>query len=428
MPKKPSVPLRSLVRGLVRSSWHKQNFYNIFKKATPFTLSLKDFAKRWRSKKETRAYHGDHLTERQWQGIFSPTLSAVSHIKEHNSTEALSDEREEVPLAMQLYAPLERRLDTALFRAMFASSPKQARQYITTGKVRVNGEKMKHAFYPLRPGDVFSVDPECVMRALGRQKPTTAKSEEIDAKQIELFEQFLARCRENPEEMFREKFQPISVDGKYHPERLHRQVRQMAAARVQEQIAGIDSEEFDKTEYIEEAQTELDMLRTKYEEDPEARLSEDKSLDESIKQALALKVKAGDSKHKDLIAKMVQSKLDGKKDELRELYRSFSGPSTVYSPTWYYAYLEEYCGSKLPWQQGAYGLQEPDKSYFTPWTPRTFLAPFAILPAHIEISFKTCTAVYMRDPVIRRGHSEILSPLPLELHEGAYKFYVRRRK
>lgn len=43
---------------------------------------------------------------------------------------------------------------------------------------------------------------------------------------------------------------------------------------------------------------------------------------------------------------------------------------------------------RLPWQSGGhFGLQNPDKPYFTPWAPRPFLSPFVIYPHHIEISF-----------------------------------------
>ena len=44
--------------------------------------------------------------------------------------------------------PLERRLDTAIWRAMFASSTKQARQFVVHGAVKVNGKKMQHPGVP----------------------------------------------------------------------------------------------------------------------------------------------------------------------------------------------------------------------------------------------------------------------------------------
>jgi len=43
------------------------------------------------------------------------------------------------------FHPLERRLDTAIFRALFASSSKQARQFVVHGWVKVNGKKVRRA-------------------------------------------------------------------------------------------------------------------------------------------------------------------------------------------------------------------------------------------------------------------------------------------
>lgn len=47
------------------------------------------------------------------------------------------------PYMSMTYAPTERRLDTAIFRAMFASSTRQARQFVVHGGVKVNGQKVR---------------------------------------------------------------------------------------------------------------------------------------------------------------------------------------------------------------------------------------------------------------------------------------------
>lgn len=46
------------------------------------------------------------------------------------------------PYMQMAFAPLERRLEVAMFRAMFASSPRQARQFCVHGAVKVNGKKV----------------------------------------------------------------------------------------------------------------------------------------------------------------------------------------------------------------------------------------------------------------------------------------------
>src|SRR5690606_29449163 len=106
------------------------------------------FQQKWRAKQEARRYHGEHLTLRQWQNIFrhSLTSSAVTPMNARQMAvsdgsdnslgrgSGLMDERIEskeeklrrngrrVPYAHMMWAPLERRLDMAVFRALFASS------------------------------------------------------------------------------------------------------------------------------------------------------------------------------------------------------------------------------------------------------------------------------------------------------------------
>lgn len=46
------------------------------------------------------------------------------------------------PYMHMTFAPMERRLDTAIFRALFASSTRQARQFVVHGSVKVNGKKV----------------------------------------------------------------------------------------------------------------------------------------------------------------------------------------------------------------------------------------------------------------------------------------------
>ena len=46
------------------------------------------------------------------------------------------------PYEQMVYHPMERRLDVAIFRALFASSTRQARQFVVHGAVKVNGKKV----------------------------------------------------------------------------------------------------------------------------------------------------------------------------------------------------------------------------------------------------------------------------------------------
>ena len=49
----------------------------------------------------------------------------------------------QTPYMQMVYWPLERRLDTAIWRALFASSARQARQFVIHGSVKVNGQKVR---------------------------------------------------------------------------------------------------------------------------------------------------------------------------------------------------------------------------------------------------------------------------------------------
>ncbi|QSL65576.1 hypothetical protein MERGE_002889 [Pneumocystis wakefieldiae] len=114
------------------------------------------------AKNETRAYHGEMLREHQWLRLFS--LSEVEKTK----TNELS--------AINLYSILERRIDTIIHRALFASSIKQARQMVIHGKVNVNGKRVRDPGYLLEPGDMFSADVITVMRNTGSPEMFKNKS------------------------------------------------------------------------------------------------------------------------------------------------------------------------------------------------------------------------------------------------------------
>lgn len=45
-----------------------------------------------------------------------------------------------------------------------------------------------------------------------------------------------------------------------------------------------------------------------------------------------------------------------------------------------------------------------------PFTLRPFAAPFVFIPPYLELSFPTCSAIYLRHPTARPGYSEIPSP------------------
>lgn len=161
----------------VRQTWNKYNLYNISRLKQPFTTSRTFFQQKWTAKAQARAYHGEHIREGQWTKMFSRYIPAVVPLdpkvlanddgalqgagrgsgkdieyrlsKEEGEPHKMGIMSGRVPppavpipyMGMTFY-PQERRLDTAIFRAMFASSARQARQFVVHGFVKVNGKKV----------------------------------------------------------------------------------------------------------------------------------------------------------------------------------------------------------------------------------------------------------------------------------------------
>ncbi len=75
----------------------------------------------------------------------------------------------------------------------------------------------------------------------------------------------------------------------------------------------------------------------------------------------------------------------------------------------------------------------PEKASYlqtlTPFNLPPFAAPWLFIPAYIEVSFATCSAIYVRHPTARPNYSEIPSPYDADgdLMRLAWEWYVKRR-
>jgi ribosomal protein S4 len=145
----------------IRQTWNKYNLYNLSRARALETFRFSFFQQKWKAKSETRAYHGEQIREGQWQDMFSPAFRSVipmdhKYLAEFDGSEQAEgrgsgrDKRpgektlkpKPIPYMQMTYAPAERRLDVAVFRALFASSARQARQIVVHGHVKVNGKKV----------------------------------------------------------------------------------------------------------------------------------------------------------------------------------------------------------------------------------------------------------------------------------------------
>ncbi|KAH7890416.1 hypothetical protein F5I97DRAFT_1799552 [Phlebopus sp. FC_14] len=71
----------------------------------------------------------------------------------------------------------------------------------------------------------------------------------------------------------------------------------------------------------------------------------------------------------------------------------------------------------------------PHKEGLTPFNLPPYASPWIFLPAYAEVSFQTCSAVYVRHPTARPGYSEIATPYDAdgEIVRLAWEWYSKRR-
>ena len=370
----------------------------------------------------TRAFHNPYVREGQWQRMFDRRLPAVvpmsvpvmarsdgsdvSHGRGAGAepaplpqTQSLSISRRsnltrKTPYMHMTFHPLERRLDTAIWRALFASSTKQARQFVTHGGVRVNGKKMLYPGYLLNPGDMFAVRPDLVMFATGQPKarkgaPHSAR--DVMENQANTEEDFLAEEEETQIE--EENEAETEEDPKKTLERLMRtakglqttgkstlSAKQLRALRrlsrdvrsTISKLRGISSDEVDTT--IEGLSNSLADIK--------AKLASKSELSDNPETSTATSTTS-----------------DSDTNDIEMLHAALTHARAV----------------------------DPSRPYATPWRPRDYMSAFAFIPRYLEVNQNVCAAVYLRHPVARPGMSEVGSPFSTETMELAFNWYLRRR-
>jgi ribosomal protein S4 len=152
----------------IRQTWNKYNLFNLMRMRTPFLNPKTFFQQKWVGKSWTRGYHGEHIKEYQWERMFNRRTNAAvnmdpTYMANHDGSEQATgrgtgrrnakgeligprnkaNRPEQTPYMQMVFAPMERRLDIAIFRALFASSARQARQFVLHGAVTVNGKKVR---------------------------------------------------------------------------------------------------------------------------------------------------------------------------------------------------------------------------------------------------------------------------------------------
>ncbi|CAG8550284.1 4235_t:CDS:2 [Diversispora eburnea] len=154
-------PVESFGRALIRMSWSKKNLYIMHSRGSrpPRLQNRSLFQQKWQAKKDTRAYHGAQLNERQFRRLFEPRLPTTNI---RITRDKAITEGKHPHVSVLTYACLERRLDFIVFRSCFAPSIWAARQLVVHGKITVNGKKVSEPSHLASDGDLISVDPKAI--------------------------------------------------------------------------------------------------------------------------------------------------------------------------------------------------------------------------------------------------------------------------
>ncbi|MCJ1365814.1 mitochondrial 37S ribosomal protein nam9 [Acarospora aff. strigata] len=414
----------------VRQSWHKYNLYNLSHMKIPNVTERTYFQQKWTAKSITRAYHGEQIREKQWQRMFKRRIASVvpmdhRYLAQHDGSEQGAGRGSGVdpppgqrpkpiprtPYMNMVYAPTERRLDTAIFRALFASSTRQARQFVVHGAVRVNGKRMIYPGYLLNPGDMFQVEPERVLFATGASKDKkerragrklsrkSSATEEATADSEEASETAEPSAAATPSES---GDKPTSAseptDSKKQLTSLLNRAKSMLANPKDTLSAKHkqDLRAFQRTLKKTIART---STRTSLTDDLDAQLLEltsKLSLSSSPAQSTP-----DQTQHQQQQQQQLQTPDQLSPDDKRAL--------------------------KLALQAARENPIDVTKPYATPWRPRPFMSAFAFIPRYLEVNQNVCSAVYLRHPVARPGLGEVPTPFNSETNQLAFNWYLRRR-
>ncbi|KAG5943642.1 hypothetical protein E4U59_000193 [Claviceps monticola] len=510
----------SLNRPKVRQSWNKYNLYNLYRNAgrePQIRGTPTFFQQKWAAKSKTRAYHGEHVPEKKWTRLFSRRLlSAVEmppeYLATHDGSEQaagrgsgvstlnlsaemysktpkpstqerssrrkgqlfgdvnklLSDRFTEMTPYMQMtFAPLERRLDTAIFRALFASSVRQARQFVIHGAVKVNGLKMVHPSYQLNPGDMFQVDIDKVMYSTGQQKSPDANkrlSENLEARKKRaeaLYKAALGKSTAStdgetatsPEKTAEPEPEKLSVEEAWKLNNrtlkfLFKDVRKILKNNPREltvkdkkqlRLFRTDAKRFlshsedsalDVQELIKELMVQMqnhEVMRETFEKvsihdvSPDSATADEASSPSSSSPSPSNEATADTSiaKPEHNLQRQIDKGLEGLTEKQKEKAVRIIGNTRL---------------SRDEMRKLATLLKideenpvDNSKPYATPWKPRPFMSAFAFIPRYLEVNPNICAAIYLRHPVARKGMAEVPTPFGYLTSQLAHNWYLRRR-
>ncbi|PVI08741.1 alpha-L RNA-binding motif-containing protein [Periconia macrospinosa] len=401
-----------------RQDWSRWSLYSISQLNRPNTATKTYFQQKWTAKSLTRAYHGEQIREKVWKRLFKRNLPAVvpmdyKHLARYDGSEQAagrgagrdikggSKTPPMTPYMQMTYYPIERRLDSAIFRSLFASSVRQARQFCVHGLVKVNGKKMVYPGYMLNPGDLFQVEPSSVMYATGAPKKRSSTARKV-AK-----EKATARADEwnqksnpptTPEvQRITAREEPTPAELKTHLQTLMQDVQ----AVLNEEVSAKDKQKFRALR--QQIRKSIGLWKTASPESVSTLDSQFEFLKNAIN-ARAAQDAAEASNAEEAESTSLISEDD--KEKLREAFEKLK-LETEHTSAW--------------------NKRNAAAPYATPWRPRDYMSAFAFIPRYLEVNQNICAAVYLRHPVARPGLAEVPTPFHLETGQLAFNWYLRRR-
>ncbi|EAS37094.3 mitochondrial 37S ribosomal protein NAM9 [Coccidioides immitis RS] len=450
----------------VRQSWSKYNLYNLQRLTPPYTTTKTFFQQKWAAKSLARAYHGEQVREGQWERMFARRPRSVVPMdarylaRNDGSLESAgrgsgleqppSKGGEEgkvfrrslppTPYMQMTFAPLERRLDVAIFRAMFASSTRQARQFVVHGAVTVNGKKMQYPGYLLNPGDLFQVDPERVMFATGA--PKDAKERRAGRIRRRLGRTAQEQDTEKAEDKKETKQKEETSESKEEPEDPRKTLKQLLSqakaimsnskdnipAKRRQEIRGFQravrrvlSRSSSSTVLTDNLEAQFHELKAILTKDVElASASETTESSETARPqpsedaSSPANTKSTDSASMENLTKALkEASLNPSQLLDASTFTSLSNTD-----------LDVLKEALIQIHENPIDSTKP---YATPWRPRDYMSAFAFIPRYLEVNHKICAAVYVRHPVARPGMAEVPTPFNETIGGAAFAWYLRRR-
>ncbi|KAI9705361.1 MAG: mitochondrial 37S ribosomal protein nam9 [Bogoriella megaspora] len=460
MRKKPRF--HGLKKTKIRQSWNKFNLYNLSRLQSPQFGQKTFFQQKWAAKSMTRAYHGEQMREKQWQRMFDtriPSVQSMDHVylaQNDGSEQATGrgsgveskDRRRDTqkpmtPYMQMTYGPTERRLDTAIWRALFASSVRQARQFITHGQVKVNGRNMIYPGYQLNPGDMFQVEPDRVMFATGMMKNQDKKFQ-LSLRRRKL----LAKKGESGEGSSEKKDNAAAAaaeaaeTGEEEPN--ESESRSSESPKVKTKASTPETPP--NTLPSSERQKIFKRLLLDAKQillDPKDRLSAKRKTEWRNFHKLVRSTLSRFQSTSDQMTQELESQFDALKEKLSPppppppssvASSSSSSPSdqqqqqvTKHDPKTKEMSSTDETLLREALKRAYENPVDESKPYATPWVPRPYMSPFAFIPRYLEVNQNVCSAVYLRHPVARPGLAEVPTPFNYETSQLAFAWYLRRR-